>query len=403
MKKIAIIGAGPAGIFASINIKNKNNQVYLIDKNDKIGRKLSITGNSRCNITNARIYDDFLDHIIRNKEFLYSSFSKFDNFSMMDFLNKNGLETLIEDDFRVFPKSMKASDVISLFERLIEEKGVKFLAKTKVKSINKDKNFTLITNKGRLYFDILIIATGGLSYENTGSSGDGYKFAKNFNHTIIKPRPSLAPIYFKENLNIKALSLKEVGLTGFFSGGKISEIGDILLTRKFITGPISLRLQARLAREGIDKISLDFFPKKDLKDLDQILINLIDQSPKKSISNVLKGIMNENLVYSILERCLISKDKKANQVSKKERSSILRLIKDFKLTYDKNAGFRAAIVTSGGVSTDEVNPKTMESRLVENLYFIGEVLDLDGLTGGFNLQIAFTSAYGASLAIKEKL
>lgn len=401
MAKVGIIGAGPAGIFAAINIKNSNNEVYLFDKNDKIGRKLLLTGNGRCNITSGKVYDDFLDHIIRNKDFLYSSFSTFDNFAMIDFLNRNKIETLIEEDDKVFPKSMKASDIVNLFEELIRKKQVKFLANTKIFSVNKDGRFNLETSKGQMDFDILLIACGGLSYPKTGSSGDGYKFAKSFGHTLIEPLPSLCPLYLKKTLPIKALSLSDIEIRAYTDDKVFSEVGDILLTPNFITGPAALRLQARAARSSITKISIDF--KRDIYDPDRILINYLDANSKKAISNSLKGFLNESLLETLLSKVPISKNKPSNQITKEERKKLASLIKNFTLETRKNKNFNSAVVTSGGVKTTEINPKTMESKLVDNLYFVGEVIDIDGLTGGFNLQIAFTTAYSASLAIKEKL
>ncbi len=403
MVKVGIIGAGPAGIFAAINLKNSNNEVYLLDKNDRIGRKLLLTGNGRCNITSGKVYDDFLDHIIRNKEFLYSSFSTFDNFAMIDFLNREGIQTIIEEDDKVFPKSMRATDIVNLFERLIKERDVKFLPNTKVKSITKDENFKLETSRGQMDFDILLIACGGLSYPKTGSSGDGYKFAKSFGHTIVEPLPSLCPLYLKKTLPIKALSLSDIEIRTHTDDKDFSEVGDILLTPNFITGPAALRLQARAARDNINRISLDF--KKDMRDddLDKIILDYLDKNPKKTISNSLKGFINESLIEKLLDEGKIKKNKPSNQITKEEREKLASLIKNFTLETKENKNFSSAVVTSGGVKTAEINPKTMESKLVKDLYFVGEVIDIDGLTGGFNLQIAFTTAYSASLAIKEKL
>lgn len=403
MVKVGIIGAGPAGIFAAINLKNSNNEVYLLDKNDRIGRKLLLTGNGRCNITSGKFYDNFLDHIIRNKEFLYSSFSTFDNFAMIDFLNREGIQTIIEEDDKVFPKSMRATDIVNLFERLIKERDVKFLPNTKVKSITKDENFKLETSRGQMDFDILLIACGGLSYPKTGSSGDGYKFAKSFGHTIVEPLPSICPLYLKKTLQIKALSLSDIEIRTYTDDKDFSEVGDILLTPNFITGPAALRLQARAARDNINRISLDF--KKDMRDdeLDKIILDYLDKNPKKTISNSLKGFINEGLIEKLLDEGKIKKNKPSNQITKEEREKLASLIKNFTLETKENKNFSSAVVTSGGVKTAEINPKTMESKLVKDLYFVGEVIDIDGLTGGFNLQIAFTTAYSASLAIKEKL
>lgn len=403
MRKIGIIGAGPAGVFAAINIKNENNQVYLLDKNNQIGEKLKITGNGRCNVTNAKYYEEFLENIIRNKNFLYSAFSRFDNFSMIDFLIKEGIETVIEEDEKVFPKSSKSSEIICLFESLIKEKGIRFIPNTKVQKIEKSDCFLLETSRGKYEFDSLIIATGGRTYPKTGSTGDGYTFARSFGHKIINTKASLMPLYLEDRINVKALSLSDKKLC-LKTKEKTYEIrGDIMLTPNFITGPAALKIQALAARDHLKILSIDFLPEYTYEMLDKKLISIFEDNSRKNLSNVLNILLNDQMVSILIDRLKINKDMKVSEVSREDRKRILDLMKAFDLKISQKENFNKAVITSGGVDLKEINPKTMESKLVKDLYFIGEVLDIDALTGGFNLQIAFTTAYAASLAIKEKI
>lgn len=403
MMKIGIIGAGPSGIFTAINLKNENNEVYLIDKNKEIGKKLAITGNGRCNITNIAPYEDFLDNIIRNRDFMYSSFSKFDNYSLIDFFSDNGIDTVGENDGKVFPKSMKSTDIIEMFKDILLEKKVKLISNTEVKSIKKSNKFVVTTNKEEFEFDCLVLATGGKSYPKTGSTGDGYTFAKRLGHQIIDQTPSLAPIHISNGFNIKALNLRDVTLNVNANDKLYSERGDLLLTNRFLTGPIALKVQARSSRDEITDMWIDLFPKYSYDTLEDIFLELLIKNPKKNISNVLKEIINESLAICILDRLDIDINTKANQLEKENRKALIDCLKSLRFKAIKNTSFSSAVVTSGGVDVSEINPKTMESKLVDGLYIVGELLDVDALTGGFNLQIAFTTGYAASLAIRERI
>lgn len=402
MMKIGIIGAGPSGIFTAINLKNENNEVYLIDKNKEIGKKLAITGNGRCNITNIAPYEDFLDNIIRNRNFMYSSFSKFDNYSLLDFLSDNEIETVVENGGKVFPKSMKSTDVIEMFKDILLEKKVKFISNTEAENIKKSNYFVVTTNKGEFDFDYLVLATGGKSYPKTGSTGDGYTFAKRLGHKIIDQTPSLAPIHISDGFNIKALNLRDVTLNVNTNDKAYSEKGDLLLTKRFLTGPITLKAQARASRDEITDMWIDLFPKYSYESLEGVLLQLLIKNPKKNISNVLKEIINESLAICILDRLEIDINTKANQLVKENRKELIDCLKCLRFKAVNNTSFSSAVVTSGGVDVSEINPKTMESKLVDGLYIVGELLDVDALTGGFNLQIAFTTGYAASLAIRER-
>lgn len=404
MTKIGIIGAGASGLYAAINLKNENTDVTILEKNNEIGKKILMTGNGRCNITNAKFYDEFLENIVGNQKFLFSSFNNHDNYATIDFYKSHGLDLVVEENERVFPKSQKSSDVVKFFENQIIEKNIKLVTNTRVEEIVKKEKFLVKTTGKDYNFDVIIIATGGLSYPNTGSSGDGYKFAKEFGHKVSKTHPSLVPIFFKDKdlSNIKALSLENTGIKIVTDKGSFSEFGSILLTKNFISGPEVLKISSFVVNKKIKEITLDLST-TNKEDLDKLLVNLFDKNPSKNISNILNEVIPNALVEVILNRSQIATDKKANQITKQERLDLIDNIKNFSLKFDKFGGFNTAVITKGGIEVDQINPKTMESKLVKDLYFVGEVLDIDALTGGFNLQLAFTTAFAAASAIKESI
>ena len=402
MKKIGIIGAGPAGMMAALIAKNESNEITLFDTNRDLGKKLLMTGGGRCNLTNTAFYDDFLNCVVRNKKFTYSAFSQFDNYSLIDFFNKNGLETINEEDGRVFPKSEKSSDVISFFSKKLENNSVKLKLGTSIRKVYYDKQFYLTDNNNKSYsFDCLIIATGGRSYPNTGSDGYGYELAKKLGHNIISPRPVLVPIFIKDKLNIRALSLTDVRIKMASDIKNISIDGDILLNSNFVTGPGAFRASSFMVDEKINNLSIDFCKYITYNELDTKIIDLIKLNPKKSIENALKSLLQDSLLNLIIEKAGIDPSKKTSEFSKEERKLLVDKIKSFDLIFEKFGSFESAIVTRGGVDVKEVNPKNMESKLVKNLFFVGEVLDVDCLTGGYNLQMCFSTAYAAANFIKE--
>ena len=402
MKKIGIVGAGPAGMLAGIIAKNENNEVTIFDSNNDLGKKLLMTGGGRCNLTNIAYYDEFLDNIVRNKKFIYSAFTKFDNYRLIDYLNSNGLETIVEKDGRVFPKSEKAIDVVSFFRKELERKNVNINLNTKIKKVYHDGIFYLTDSNNRTFnFDYLIIATGGKSYPKTGSDGYGYKLSEKLGHKIIKPRPVLVPIYIKDKLEIRALSLKDVNIKMKYDTNNIEIDGDILLNSNFITGPAALKSSSFMIDKKINDLSIDFYKNLTYNDLDTKIINLINDNPKKSIENALKSLLNDSLIRMIFKNIGIDSSKKAAEFTKEERKKLVEKIKKFDLEFDKFGSFESAIVTRGGVDVAEINPKNMESKIINNLFFVGEVLDIDGLTGGYNLQISFSTAFSAANFIKE--
>ena len=278
------------------------------------------------------------------------------------------------------------------------------MTNTRVEKILKKEKFLVKTSSKDYDFDVVIIATGGLSYPNTGSNGDGYKFAKDFGHKISKTYPSLVPVFFKDKdlSNIKALSLENTGIKIVTDKGTFTEFGSILLTKNFISGPEVLKISSFVVDKKVKEITLDLST-ENKEDLDKLLVDLFDKNPNKDISNILNEVIPNALVEVVLNRSRIARDKKANQITKKERFILIDNIKNFSLELDKFGGFNTAVITKGGIEVDQINPKTMESKLVRDLYFIGEVLDIEALTGGFNLQLAFTTAFAAVSAIKESI
>ncbi|EGC84266.1 NAD(P)/FAD-dependent oxidoreductase [Anaerococcus hydrogenalis] len=397
---IGIIGAGAAGVFTAINAKNKNNKVSIIEKNKQIGKKLFITGKGRCNITNAKFFDEFLDNIVVNKKFMYSSFTNFDNYALMDYLENKGLKLVVQRGDRVFPKSEKSSDVIKFFENLIKKNHIDIKLNEKVEKIIKDEKgkFIVKTNKDTYSFDKLVIATGGLSYPLTGSTGDGYKFAKEFSHNLIETKPALCPIKFKDKDldSLNGISLRNVSLNVETKDRNFSEFGEMLIGKDFITGPIVLTMSSLINKSQIKDLYIDLKPALDFEKLDNRIVRDFENDLNKDIVNVLKNLLLNAFVEVILERAKIDFHKKVNQITKEERYELIDVIKHFKLEFNGLSHVKNAVVTSGGVDCKELNPKNMESKKVSGLYFVGEVTDVDALTGGYNLQIAFSQAYACA-------
>lgn len=402
MKKIGIIGGGPAGLMAAICAKNKNNHVTIFETNDKVGKKLLMTGGGRCNITNSAYFDDFLENVVTNKKFIYSAFTNFDNFALIDFLNQNGLETIIEEDGRVFPKSEKAGDVVSFFENIIKEKSIDLKTNTKIKKVYKDKYFYLTDQYDKTYtFDYLIIATGGKSYPKTRSDGNGYSLASKLGHKIIDPSAVLVPIFLNEKLSLRAQSFKDVSLNIKTNVENITVSGDLLINGNLITGPAALKASSFILGKNIVEFSIDFSPDLTYNEIEKNILDLIGDNPKKTLGNALKPLINFSLFEEILRLGKIDINKNVSELTKEDRKTIVSYIKDFKIDFARLGSFESAVVTRGGIDLKEVNPQNMESKLVDGLFFVGEILDIDSLTGGFNLQTYISTAYAAGTFIKE--
>ena len=393
--KIAIIGGGPAGMMCAIKAE-ENHQVTIFEKNEKLGKKLFITGKGRCNLTNYCDEREFLKNIVNNSSFMYSSIYSFSPFTTYYYFEELGLPLKVERGNRVFPASDKSSDVIKAYEKKLKALGVKINLNYEVTSIEKvDDKFII---NGRENFDKVVIATGGISYKLTGSTGDGYKFAKDFGHKVIDQVPGLIGINLKNNFSLAGLTLKNVELKILKDKKILSrEFGEMLFTHRGISGPIVLTTSSKINRLKDFEMYLDLKPALDPEKLDARILRDFLENQNKNLENVMKSLLPRDLIIYVLESAGISGDKKVNQITKEDRERLVRTIKNFSLKFDSLDDIDRAIVTSGGVDVKDIDPKTMESKKVSGLYFIGEVLDLDGLTGGFNIQIANSTGYSCGI------
>ena len=401
--RVVVVGAGPSGMMASITSAKEGNQVILIDKNEKLGKKLFITGKGRCNITNNCDNKTFLDNVVSNPKFLMSAINAFNTSDTMAFFENSGLKLKVERGNRVFPFSDKSSDVIKAFEKELIKNNVDIRLNTKALEIIAQNNKVegIKTDKGILLCDKLIIATGGVSYPITGSTGDGYELAKKLNHTITPLLPALVGINLKEEWisNLAGLSLKNVALSVIRDGKVIaSDFGEMLFTHNGVSGPIVLSLSSKINKQkGNLKIMLDLKPSLSIEQLDNRILRDFEENKNKEFKNVIDSITVKALVPYIIQKSNISPTKKVNSITKVERERLVYTIKNFEFSIDSLCGIASGIVTSGGISTKEINPKNMASKLIEGLHFCGEVIDVDALTGGYNIQIAMSTGYLAGL------
>ncbi len=398
-EKVCVLGAGPAGIISAGIAGSRDKDVTLIEKNDRIGKKLFITGKGRCNITNNAPIEDFFDNVMKNKNFLYSSFYGFTNTDIINLLEKYGLKVKVERGNRVFPASDKSSDVIKAFQKFLSDNNVELMLNTNVHSVEvQDEKFVVKTNSGDMTFDKLVIATGGKSYPSTGSTGDGYIFAKELGHNITKIRPSLVPIEVKEDWikDLQGLSLKNVTLSAYAKKKLLyKEFGEMIFTHYGISGPIVLSISNYLYRYVNDGIRLliDLKPALDNKKLDDRILRDFELNNNKKIKNSLDDLLPQKLIPVTIFLTGIDPEKTVNQITREERLKLLEFIKGFPISFKSFRPIEEGIVTSGGVDTKEINPSTMESKIIPGLYFAGEVIDVDALTGGYNLQIAYSTGY----------
>lgn len=409
MKKVLIIGGGPAGMMAAITAARGGAEVHLFERNEKCGKKLYITGKGRCNITNASDVETLLRHVPSNNKFLYSAFYTLDSDGVIDFFNNLGLRTKVERGNRVFPESDKSSDVISAMTKEMKRLGVHIHLGTKVKDIqiiDGHARGVILASREVIAGDAVIVGTGGLSYGSTGSTGDGYQYAKKAGHKIVDTKPSLVPLEIREDWvkELQGLSLRNVKIAIEASNKVVYEdFGEMLFTHFGVSGPLILsasRYMIPYERERLT-LKIDLKPSLDAEKLDKRILKDFNKSMRKQYKNVLDELLPKKLIPIMIKLSGIAPDKKVDQISKEERQKLVGLLKGLKCHIAKPRGFKEAIITHGGVSTKEINPTTMESKMVGGLYFIGEVLDLDALTGGFNLQIAFSTAYLAGLAVNE--
>ena len=385
-----------AAIFAA-----QNAEVLLIEKNEKLGKKLYITGKGRCNVTNDTFEEDFFNNVVTNPRFLMSAINSFTPADVMEFFTENGLRLKTERGNRVFPASDKSSDVIKTLARVLDNSGVEVELDCRAESlIVKDGVCVGVkTENGDVYGDAVIVATGGISYPLTGSTGEGYIFARSVGLDVIKPVAALSAFIVKGGFAALAgLTLKNVNLKVFYSGKLVSEeFGEMLFTHEGISGPIVLMTSSRINRLEADKlkVTIDLKPALDEKSLDDRVLRDFEKYSNKQLKNALFDLLPSALVPFVIGRSGIDEEKKVNVISKDERKRLVNALKFFEIPFTSLAPIKEAIVTSGGVNVKEINPKTMESKKVKNLYFAGEVLDVDAYTGGFNLQIAFSTGVAA--------
>lgn len=408
MSKVLIIGAGAAGMMAGIAAAYNGNQVEIFEKNDRVGKKIFITGKGRCNITNASDIENHFSNILKNEKFLYSAYNNFNSEDICNMLENTGVKTKIERGNRVFPESDKSSDVIWALNKMLKDIGVKIYLNTEINKIEKNNDkMSVIDKKGKKHIgDYCIVATGGMSYQSTGSTGDGYKFAKSFNLNVNKTYPSLVPLNIKEEMckNLQGLSLKNVNLK--VVDEKVEEYyneqGEMIFTHFGISGPLVLSASCYICDKLKDhdfKCYIDLKPALDFETLDKRILKDFEENINRNFNNSLDKLLPRKIIEPVITLSGIDPYKKVHEITKEERLNLVKTIKNIPLTVTGTRGFNEAIITRGGISIKEINPKTMESKKVQGVYFVGEVLDIDAKTGGYNLQIAWSTGYLAGSSI----
>ena len=417
---VIVIGGGPAGMMSAITAAKENNNVIILEKMNSCGRKLLITGKGRCNITSSLSMEDFIKNTPGNGKFLYSCFQNFTNEDIIQMLKNNGVKTKEERGNRIFPVSDKSLDVLNAFEKEMEKNNVKVITKANVKKINiENKKVTGVTfekdglNK-TFKADKIILATGGKSYSATGSTGDGYKIAEDLGHSIVRIRPSLVPLQTNgRNLKIckqmQGLSLRNIKMKLIDSSKNktiYEDFGELLFTHFGVSGPTILSSSAHLLRyknvdellnNGTIKLIIDLKPALDEEKLNLRILRDFEKEKNKLFRNSLDELLPQKLIDPVIHLSGINPNKKVNEISKKERMQLLKILKEFCITISGFRPVEEAIITAGGINIKEINPKTMESKLINNLYFAGEIIDVDAYTGGFNLQIAYSTGVTAGL------
>lgn len=409
MSKVLIIGGGAAGMMAGVFAARNGHEVHIFEKNEKLGKKLFITGKGRCNITNAADIETLLNAVVTNPKFLYSGFYSFTNDQVIEFFEDLGVKTKIERGDRVFPESDHSSDVIGAFSRELKRLHVSVHLNTEVSKVlirNHKVEGIELKDETKVMGDSCVIATGGISYASTGSTGDGYRFAKEAGHHVTELRPSLVPMETKEPYvqELQGLSLRNVSVRVLNSKKVVyKDFGEMLFTHYGVSGPLIISASSKigdlLTKENLT-LSIDLKPALSLEQLDARVLRDFNENINKQFKNAIDKLFPAKLKPVLLELSGIDPEKKVNEISREEREHFVQLIKDVRLTLTGLRSFKEAIITKGGVNVKEIDPGTMESKFVDDLYFIGEVLDLDALTGGFNLQIAWSTAYLAGNSIK---
>ena len=412
MNNVIIIGGGPAGMLAGISAASKGDKVTIIEKMNSCGKKLLITGKGRCNITNITDINGFIENTPCNGRFLYSALNNFDNNDIIQLLEKEGVKTKVERGGRIFPVSDKAQDVLNALLKILKDLDAQILTNREVKEIIVKEGLVKgikLSTKEEIYADKVILATGGKSYPVTGSTGDGYRLAKELGHTVTDIKPSLIPIVSKseECKNLQGLSLRNVAIK-LKNDDKViyEDFGEMLFTHYGVSGPVILSASAHLIRcknieelykNGSIKLEIDLKPALSEEKLDLRILRDFEEVKNKEFKNSLDKLLPQKLIPVIIEKTKINPKKQVNEITKEERAKIVKTLKCFEIIITGVRPIQEAIITSGGVSTKEINPKTMESKIVKGLYFAGEIIDVDSYTGGFNLQIAWSTGYTAGL------
>lgn len=408
MGRVLITGGGAAGMMAAVAAAGNGHEVSLFERNEKLGKKLFITGKGRCNLTNAGDMDTLFSSVVSNPKFLYSAFYGFTNEQTVAFFERAGLVTKTERGGRVFPASDHSSDVIRVLEKELNRRGVRIFLHSRVKEVRAEEGHfsEIVLENGRcVKGDACVIATGGISYPSTGSTGDGYRFADELGHRVTRQIPSLVPMEVKEwyARELQGLSLRNVNVSVWDGRKKLYEdFGEMLFTHFGVSGPVILSASSRIGEKLLEKeltLKIDLKPALSLEQLDQRILRELEENRNRQFKNAVDHLFPAKLKPVMIELGGIRPEKKGNEISKEERRQFAALLKDFRMTLTGLRGFSEAIVTKGGISVRDVDPGTMESRRIRNLYFAGEVLDLDALTGGFNLQIAWSTGYAAGSSI----
>lgn len=408
MSKVIVIGGGAAGMFAAIGAAEAGHEVTVLEQNEKLGKKIYITGKGRCNLTNACETQELFESIPRNAKFLYSAIYTYDNFRVIDFFESHGMATKTERGNRVFPVSDHSSDVIAALQRTLRQLGVTVCLHTKAEEILTQKGAVSgVRTKKQIYVaDAVIIATGGISYPSTGSTGDGYQFARELGHKVETLSPSLVPMTVKEEycMQMQGLSLRNVSVR--IKNQKrvlFEEFGEMLFTHFGVSGPLILSASSVVndeIRRGELQMEVDLKPALTEEQLDARILRDFEENKNRQFKNAVQKLLPAKMIPVVIDLSGISPEKKINEITREERKKLLEVIKHFPLTLKGLRDFKEAIITRGGVNVREIDPSTMESKIVKGLYFAGEVLDTDAYTGGFNLQIAWSTGYLAGSSVR---
>ena len=416
MSRVIVVGGGPAGMMSAITAAENGNEVTIIEKMPSFGKKLLITGKGRCNITSSLYMSEFIKNTPGNGKFLYSAFQNYTNKDIIEFLKKQGLEVKEERGNRIFPVTDKSIDVLNCFKKRIDELKIQYKLNTRVEKILIRNNEVLAVRTDReiIQTDKIILATGGKSYPLTGSTGDGYKIAKDIGHTIVPIKPSLVPleVYEKESCKkLQGLSLRNVGIKIIDDDRKkivYEDFGEMVFTHFGISGPMILSGSAHLVKyKDIDyllrnkyiRMSIDLKPALTEEQLDDRILRDFKEFKNKQFKHSLDKLLPQKMIPLIIELSKIDENKRVNEITKEERRNLVQLLKNFTITIKDFRPVEEAIITCGGINTKEINPKTMESKIIKGLYFAGEIIDVDAYTGGFNLQIAYSTGYTAGINV----